>query len=378
MTSSRSIRPRGQPLARRVAAGTVLFGLAILATAPGIVHAQDGPVRYRDPVFQQVQRLADVVYGQATDVPTGRTVDLKLDLYEPAGDREPARPVLVFIHGGGFVGGDKSAGRRWAEEFARRGWVAVSIGYRLNQGNLATVGIPAAVSDARQALRWLTREAATHRLDLGRVVIGGSSAGAITALYLTYTEMEERPEDAGSAVAGVMDLWGALYGREREMTADEPPLIIVHGTQDTVVPYRYAEDLRRQAEAVGIPHAFHPLEGVGHGSNDAAGISEWTAEFFFPLLWPEPAAPSATPTATETPLPPASSTSPPPTGTPTGRPSVPPTVLPTEATAATPDSAGRPLFLPLAVNGAGEARGSIALACRLCPRHAVPGMVALD
>jgi len=277
-------------------AAVVVLCLGGVAT----VLAQGGSLRYRDPVFQHVERAADIVYGRATDVPTGRPVDLHLDLYQPRADTEPARPVLLFIHGGGFVGGDKSAGQRWADEFARRGWVAVSIEYRLRQGDLATVGIPAAVSDARQAMRWLRREAASYRLDTTRIVVGGSSAGGITALFLAYTELERGSADADSAVAGVMDLWGALYGQEEAMAAGEPPLVIVHGTEDTVVPFRYAEALRDRAAAVGIPHAFHPLEGVGHGSGETAQISAWTAAFLYPLLWPSDLTPTARPTATHT------------------------------------------------------------------------------
>jgi acetyl esterase/lipase len=276
-------------------------------------------VRYRDPVFLRVERTPDLVYGTAIDIPTGQRVDLRLDLYQPEGDTETARPLYVFIHGGGFTMGDKSAGRRWAEEFARRGWVAVSIGYRLRQGNVATEGIPAAVSDARQALRWLDVHAQEHRLDMSRTVVGGSSAGAITALYLTYTEMEKGLEDANVSVAGVMDLWGALYGRERDMAAGEPPLIIVHGTEDEVVPYRFAESLRDRAEEVGIPYDFRPLQGVGHGSGDVAGISRWTAEFFYPFLWPDvvPTPSPAEPTAPATSEPTPTQTSPaPPTGAP--------------------------------------------------------------
>jgi N-acetylglucosamine-6-sulfatase len=309
---------RGVPLAL-----TALLALVVLAAVATAARAQGGPVRYRDPVFQQVRRTNDIVYGRATDIPTGQPVDLRLDLYQPQGDTAPARPVLVFVHGGGFVGGDKSNGQRWADEFARRGWVAVSIEYRLSQGNQATVGIPAAVSDARQALRWLRTVATTYRLDLDRVVVGGGSAGAITALFLTYTELEKGPADADVRVAGVMDLWGALYGQEKEMTAGEPPLIIVHGTEDTVVPYRNAEALRDRAAAVGIPYAFHPLAGVGHGANEmSAQISAWTAEFLYPLLWPDSGAATATmvPTlgpTTSTPRPPTATRRPPGTANPT-------------------------------------------------------------
>ena len=261
-------------------------------------------MRYRDPVFEQVDLTNNVVYGNAVDINTGRSVELTLDAYQPAGDNEPQRPLLVFIHGGGFVGGDKAIGRPYAQQFARRGWVVVSINYRLNQGAAGTARISAAVSDARQAVRWLRGKATEYRLDTSRFAIGGGSAGAITALHLAYTDLEKEGETVSSEVAAVMDLWGALYGREREMTAGEPPLIIVHGTEDTTVPYRYSEALRDRAEEADIPYEFHPLAGVGHGSNESTKISAWAAEFFYPLLWPEgPDGPGPTVTAVATSVP---------------------------------------------------------------------------
>jgi acetyl esterase/lipase len=326
----------------------------VLMSGAGVAFAQEQPVRYRDPVFERVERTNDIVYGRAIDVPTGRQVELKLDMYEPMGDTAASRPVLVFAHGGGFVGGDKSAGQRWAMEFARRGWVVASISYRLAQGDLPTVGIPAAVSDARQALSYLWNTSPRYRLDMGRVVVSGSSAGAITMLFVAYTDLEKGPDDANTVVAGVMDLWGGMYGQEREMTADEPPLIIVHGTNDTVVPYAMAEALRDRADAVGIPYAFHPLQGVGHGSSETALISAWTAEFFYPLLWPNVGLPTDTPRATSPTEPTATPTGAPSTGTPTAEP-VTATVTEHAPTAPPPTpTAGSPswwAFLPYALPG---------------------------
>ena len=337
-------RLRRFPVHRGLAGPVLAAGLAlaIAALAGNRAHAanqrlasaqlstaQATPVRYRDIVFDRVARTDDIVYGHAVDIPTGQTVDLQLDLYEPEGDAEQARPVLLFIHGGGFVNGDKATTRRWTLEFARRGWVAITINYRLRQGDFGTVAIPAAVSDARQAMRWVSREAQTYRLDTDRVVVAGSSAGAITALFLSYTDLEKGPADEGSTVAGVMDLWGALYGQESEMTAGEPPLIIVHGTEDSVVPYRHAEALRDRAEEVGIPYAWHPLQGVGHGSGQTAMISAWTAEFFYPLLWPDQATPGPEPTGTTQATPTPELT---PTAEPSGQPSAQPTAGPPTAT----------------------------------------------
>lgn len=315
--------------------------------------AQSSGQRYVDLVFPRTQRTNDLVYGKAVDKPTGKPVDLKLDLYEPVGDTAAARPVYVFLFGGGFVAGDKETEpRAYCELMARRGYVAIAISYRINQGNVATDGIPAAVSDTRQALRWIYAQAATHRLDTGRIVLGGSSAGAIASLFTVYTELAKAPADAASKVALVMDLWGGLYTSVNEMTAGEPPLIIIHGTADTVVPYTEAEKLRDRAKAVGIPYAFNPLAGKGHAPYMPAELMVLVAAFAYGQLWPEGAAPTvATPTATTPPTATAtaepSATASPTTAPPTAteRPTAPP--LPTQ----TPEAeVGSRIFLPRVVD----------------------------
>ncbi len=293
------------------------------------VRAQDDPPgRYVDLVFARVERTNGVTYGSAIDKPTGRTVDLKLDIYAPAGDTVTRRPVFVFLFGGGFVAGNRTNEPRvYCEQMARRGYVAVAIDYRINQGDLARDGIPAAVSDARQALRWLRQNADAHRLDVERVVIGGSSAGSITSLFAAYTDLERGPDDDRSAVAAVVDLWGGLYTEVRQMEAGEPPLVIIHGTQDNVVLFSEAEKLRDRAQVVGLPHLFHPLQGQAHAPYMPVELMAVAAPFLYAQLWPASAAPSPTaiptdvptaiPTLTRTPEPtstlqtPPSATSPP-------------------------------------------------------------------
>lgn len=132
----------------------------------------------------------------------------------------------------------------------------MAISYRLNQGNLYQDGIPAAVSDTRQALRWLRAHASEYRLDTDRIVLGGSSAGAIASLFTAYTDVQRGSGDPAPDVALVMDLWGGLYTEINQMQAGEPPLIIIHGTADNIVPFTEAEKLRDRARAVDIAHAF--------------------------------------------------------------------------------------------------------------------------
>ncbi|MFN2114112.1 MAG: alpha/beta hydrolase fold domain-containing protein [Anaerolineae bacterium] len=332
---------------------------SLLLAAPRDAAAQgDTAIRYRDPVFDRVDSTTDVAYGSAVDIPSGSDFELLLDIYEPHADTALERPVFVFVHGGGFTAGDKATGRAYCNEMARRGYVAVSIGYRLNQGNIWIEGIPAATADARQAVRWLLQREAEYRLDTGRITMGGSSAGAITSLFVAYTDVSKGatdPSGAGGGVAAVMDLWGGLYTEVDEMASGDPPLIIVHGTEDTVVPFGEAERLRARAVEVGVPHAWHPVQGAAHAPWDPTTFMAWTAEFFYAQLWPDP---SSTPPATATDVPSATPTRDPnatPATTPTSDPNATPTRDPNATPVATATSTRvspslpLPLYLPRAM-----------------------------
>jgi len=298
-------RARGRRLRTRLARCSAVLALALIVAGvagvdpvpsashgnPVLAHgsalaAQEGR-RYRDPVFSGAPILIeqDVVYGRAIDKPTGREVELLLDVYELEDDPAAARAVFVFVHGGGFRGGDKRIGRQYAQQLVPYGFVVLSITYRVSQGDQWADSMPAAVADARQALRWLDDQAAARRLDPEHVLMGGSSAGAITSLMVAYTDVA-RGGDAGMsedpiAVRGVVDWWGGLYDRIGEMEAGGPPLMIVHGTEDSTVPFEQAEMLRARAEEVGIPYAWFPVEGGGHGPHDAPRDVPRLAAFFW-------------------------------------------------------------------------------------------------
>src|SRR3954469_9746638 len=108
-----------------LALGAILLTGCTVPRPPG-----DGAVRYRDQVFSSVNTTTDLTYGSAPDA-DGNPVALKLDLYQPAGDTIAKRPALVWVHGGGFTMGDKGSGRGMTTFFAKLGYVAVSINYRL-------------------------------------------------------------------------------------------------------------------------------------------------------------------------------------------------------------------------------------------------------
>ncbi|MEW6187202.1 MAG: alpha/beta hydrolase fold domain-containing protein [Thermodesulfobacteriota bacterium] len=261
----------------------LLSGMVLLIQATS-VHAG----RYRDEIFPTVAVTKDIVYG-AADSWDGQPCLLKLDLYQPEGDTASSRAAIVWIHGGGFVGGDKG---EWpfltlATRFAKRGYFCVSINYRLvTPSQFAADPVRSmneAMYDAKAAVRWLRANAALCRIDPQRIAIGGGSAGAYTSLHTAYLEEEGSSGSPGysSEVKAVIDFWGGMV-QYSAMESSEAPLMIIHGTADPIVPFINAQMLVQQATAVGIPYEFHPLEGVGHSAwNDMEQYITWISPFLY-------------------------------------------------------------------------------------------------
>jgi dipeptidyl aminopeptidase/acylaminoacyl peptidase len=258
-----------------------LIGIALLASAllcgctiprpPG-----DGLLRYRDTVFTNVSKTADLQYGTAPDR-DGNPVALKLDFYQPTGDTVARRPVIIWVHGGGFSAGDKSDGADWATAFARRGYVAVSLGYRL-LARVACGGtepVPdecitaayGAQHDAQAAVRWLRMNAAFLAIDPDRIAMAGHSAGAVTSLLVGA-----RPEDPGTSgnpgppsdIRAAISVAGGLPFDDY-ITPGDAPAMFFHGTSDPTVPFSWATANVTAMHNQGVLAAIRPFDGAGHG-----------------------------------------------------------------------------------------------------------------
>ncbi|MBK6443885.1 MAG: carboxylesterase family protein [Bacteroidetes bacterium] len=222
--------------------------------------------RYDAEVFSTVRITSNVNYGSNVDY-TGATQALTMDVYEPDSDSLAARPLIVWAHGGSFMGGTKNDGdvTSLCNHFAKRGYVCVSINYRLgmtippNQ-TTATQAVYRAVQDMKASIRFFRKDAVTtnvYKIDTNFIVVGGSSAGAFTALHLAYLDepselpaqidttllggMEGNSGNPGysSAVNAVVNLCGAL-GNKTWLHPGDEPLCSMHGTVDNVVPYATA------------------------------------------------------------------------------------------------------------------------------------------
>ena len=237
--------------------------LSFLFTSQAQTPCDQG--RYSTELFSNVTTTNNVNFGSNTDF-VGGTTTLNMNIYEPTGDTETARPLIIWAHGGSFIGGSKTDGDVVAlsNAFAKRGFVCASIDYRLGMWPIDSVNavkaVIRAVQDMKAAVRYFYKDRATtdtYKIDTNHILVAGSSAGAITALHLAYLDKDCEVEyyipaatfatlggidgtsgNAGfsSTVHGVINLAGALasYGW---MEAGDVPLCSMQGDNDNTVPY---------------------------------------------------------------------------------------------------------------------------------------------
>lgn len=212
--------------------------------------------RYIDQVVASTS-MTTHLYGQTTDLTTGAPLDLYADVYQPVGDTLATRPAIIWIHGGGFKAGNRTNMGDVAAEWARRGYVTLTISYRLDKGSRCQDvqdgefteprlsvertrcerAITAAQDDAFSALGWLRSHAAEFGVDTSRLVVGGSSAGAVTAVNVA-----QRANVAGGAVPAEKSVGAALAmsGCQYDLAAidaEDAPIGMIASGGDAAVPY---------------------------------------------------------------------------------------------------------------------------------------------
>lgn len=283
--------------------------------------------RYATDVFSNYTTTSDIVYGQNNSY-TGANTTLKLDVYQPTGDSETNRPLIIFVHGGSFIGGTKTDGDMVAmcQKFAKKGYVTASIDYRLGffpfDSANAVKAVVRATQDLRAAIRYFYKDKQTtntYKVDTNHIFIGGSSAGAITALHVGYLNNECEISDYLSAstitqlgglegtsgnpgysskVHGVLNGCGAL-ARYSWLEAGDVPVASVHGTNDGTVKYNrgivnpgvalmYLDGSRmvhERACAVGVENQFYTFLGAPHVPYAGnAAYMDTTVNFFRDFL----------------------------------------------------------------------------------------------
>lgn len=262
--------------------------------------------RYSNAVYSTFSSTANIAFGSSVAF-SGSTQTLTLNFYEPTADTAHFRPLIIWAHGGSFIGGTKDDQdvTELCQRFAKRGFICASINYRTGFFPFDSTGIvPAllrAVQDMKASIRFFYKDRATtntYKVDTNNIFIGGSSAGAITALHAAYLDKncEIYPYINATALAaaggiqgnsgnpgystkvkGVVNLCGAL-GKYGWIEAGDVPLCSMHGTADGTViygqgkanpgfPTLYLDGSRMiyaGTQCNGYTHSFYTWHGANH------------------------------------------------------------------------------------------------------------------
>ncbi|MCK5700619.1 MAG: alpha/beta hydrolase [Cyclobacteriaceae bacterium] len=249
--------------------------------------------RYLNPVFENVDIQKDILFGEVTNI-EGVREKLLLDVYTPAGDKKNSRPAILWIHGGGFKKGINDKAQRYivgmANAFARRGYVCISINYRVrdNPRDDITGTMSHALEDAMSGLQWVRANSKKYNIDKNKIIVGGGSAGGMIAVNLCYKDDSDTEKWDKSGIIGLVNLWGSPDESLRMSTVDQndPPTIIVHGTEDKSVPFANTERLAEELKTAGVKYEVVPISGAGH--TPASHMDEFNknvAQFLYDILF---------------------------------------------------------------------------------------------
>lgn len=215
---------------------------------------------------------------------------LKLDLYMPE-NTETSPPLIVWIHGGGWTRGDKQSVNPAVMRLVVDGYAVASINYRLGGLYLH----PKQIHDCKGAIRWLRANVDKYGYSTERIAVAGGSAGAHLALLLGLSSGESVLEGIvggnlgeSSKVDAIIDLSGVssipdlIVSRPdfKKKKSDElirsaspveylgkgdPPVLIVHGDSDQIVPVNQGQILHDRYQELGLDSTLHIIPGAGHG-----------------------------------------------------------------------------------------------------------------
>ncbi len=275
--------------------------IAVLTTAN--LHAQSTNISVRK----------GITYCTARFPGKDKMQKLSFDFYEPAGDSDTLRPLVITLFGGGFVLGtrDWADMEAWCKRFAENGYAAASIDYRLmsaknfSSKELIRTGYMAA-QDVSAAVRFFKANSDKYRIDTNRIFLLGQSAGAVAIIHALYMDEDERPAETfeepalpsmhatGTAemrkhtfdVAGAVLLWGCIFDPEM-IDADEiTPVCLIHGEKDNIL----AVDSGYAFSIPGLPYAYgsrvmaNRLAQVGTTSFESHLLEKEGHAFYFRYL----------------------------------------------------------------------------------------------
>ena len=265
-----------------------------LASQPTATHTPGAsPV----PFGRYGETLTNVVYCTPDNAPQ------IMDVHFPSAGGP--WPVLVYVHGGAWMHGDKSEAGMFARLMTAQGYLVVSINYRL----FPEAQFPAMIQDVKCAVRSLRANAAQYNLDPNRVGAVGVSAGGHLAALLGTTDMsagwdvgeyleQSSRVQAVIAMAGVMDLSRKFPNADIEamkrvgfgeynvveaspishVTPDDPPVLLIHGDRDELVPVEQSQLMYERLVQENVPAQLVVVKNASHSFTAPGGMTPTVGE----------------------------------------------------------------------------------------------------
>ncbi|MDD5938992.1 MAG: alpha/beta hydrolase [Clostridiales bacterium] len=264
---------------------------------------------------------SDVVYAQAAGWCGYSTANLRMAvIHHDSPDDTAPLPCLLWVCGGSWLGVDPAAFLPELIPLARRGYVLASAEYQ----NSSAAVFPAQVQQLKEAIRYLRAHAGRYRIDPERIGIIGESSGGHRAAMVGATNGRAEFEAGGnldqSSAVGAVCAWytpvdlgsltelkdpvdrflgcdtaacpekAAAADPRTYLTPESPPFLLLHGTEDTLVPPSCSEKLYEALQARGVPADYYRIQGADHADYPffQPQVMDLVAGFFDRYLKPEP------------------------------------------------------------------------------------------
>lgn len=230
---------------------------------------------------------------------------LQLDMYIPENIQKPA-PLLVFIHGGGWKGGERSDYLVYLVAFAKKGYITSTLSYRLLQDGL----YPACAEDITEAFRWYFDNGDKYSYDPERIAVIGGSAGGHLAMLAAYGWKQHGTDSLpqSNRIKALVDIYGPVdlttgYARTHPLVTgfigssfdeapqlyaeaspisyldrNDPPTLILHGSSDDLVPASQSVLLKKRLDELGIPSELYILPLWPHTMDIVQRVNDFCQE----------------------------------------------------------------------------------------------------
>ena len=270
-----------------IVTGALLLGFAGAVAMPACAYAANNQseILQVKPEKPQVTEMSGIVYKQVKDM--GQNIALTLNLLQPHPLTDRAYPLVVYVPGGAFVRADQEQNLQIRMALAERGYMVASLTYR----TAPNFKFPAPLEDVKAAIRYLRAHANDYHINPDKIAIMGVSAGGYLSAMTAATNNEREFDtgdnlDVSSQVACGVDLFGptdllgcgvvpdglfvdkdnnAAANPTNHLTSGEAPLLLMHGTKDTLIGEEETEALYNTYLKAGLPAERVIVPEAAHG-----------------------------------------------------------------------------------------------------------------